>query len=100
MAAVLQTPTFPEAILQREKIRSIAALKEAETKPESIASKAFNQAVFGAHPYGTQTAVSDVEKFTATIYLIFIAAITPPMVPLWQSWVTLLMPKPKRLRNV
>jgi zinc protease len=62
MAAVLQTPTFPEAILQREKNRSIAALKEAETKPESIASKAFNQAVFGAHPYGAHTEVTDVES--------------------------------------
>lgn len=62
MAAVLQTPTFPEAILQREKIRSIAALKEAETKPESIASTAFNQAVFGVHPYGAHTEVSDIEK--------------------------------------
>jgi zinc protease len=62
MAAVLQTPTFPEAILQREKIRSIAALKEAETKPESIASKAFNQAVFGAHPYGAHAEVADVES--------------------------------------
>jgi zinc protease len=62
MAAVLQTPTFPEAILQREKNRSIAALKEAETKPESIASKAFNQAVFGAHPYGAHPEVTDVEN--------------------------------------
>jgi len=62
MAAVLQTPTFPEAILQREKNRSIAALKEAETKPESIASKAFNQAVFGAHPYGAHAEVADVES--------------------------------------
>ena len=62
MVAVLQTPIFSDTILQREKVRSIAALKEAETKPESIASKAFNQAVFGTHPYGAHAEVSDIEK--------------------------------------
>jgi zinc protease len=51
MARVLQRPVFPEAILAREKTRLIAALKEAETKPESISNKAFQKAVFGAHPY-------------------------------------------------
>jgi zinc protease len=51
MARVLQHPEFPEAILAREKVRLIAALKEAETKPESIAAKAFQKAVFGTHPY-------------------------------------------------
>lgn len=64
MARVLQRPLFPEAILAREKIRLIAALKEAETKPESIASKAFSRAVFGAHPYGMPPSgdISTVEK--------------------------------------
>lgn len=51
MARVLQHPLFPEAILAREKTRLIAELKEAETKPEFIASKAFNKAVYGSHPY-------------------------------------------------
>ncbi|HUW76969.1 MAG TPA: pitrilysin family protein [Gallionella sp.] len=51
MARVLQHPAFPEAILAREKVRLIAALKEAETMPESIAGKAFQKAVFGTHPY-------------------------------------------------
>jgi zinc protease len=51
MARVLQHPEFPEAILSREKARLVAALKEAETMPESIAEKAFQKAVFGTHPY-------------------------------------------------
>lgn len=51
MARVLQHPVFPEAILVREKTRLIADLKEAETRPEYIASRAFEKAVFGAHPY-------------------------------------------------
>lgn len=52
MARVLQQPLFPEEVLTREKTRLIASLKEAETKPESIAGKAFDKAVFGTHPYG------------------------------------------------
>jgi len=64
MARVLQHPLFPEAVLAREKSRLIASLKEAETKPESIADKAFNKAVFGTHPYGFKSSgeVDTVEK--------------------------------------
>ncbi len=62
LARMLQHPLFPDAILAREKTRLIATLKEAETKPESIAAKAFGKAVFGAHPYGWTAEVADVEK--------------------------------------
>lgn len=62
MARVLQRPLFPENVLAREKTRLIAGLKEAETKPESIAEKAFGKAVFGTHPYGLSSEVSSVEK--------------------------------------
>ena len=64
MARVLQHPLFPDAILAREKVRLIAALKEDETKPESIAEKAFHKAVFGTHPYALLGSgdVASVEK--------------------------------------
>lgn len=62
LARVLQHPVFPEAVLAREKTRMIAALKEAATKPESIAAKTFGKAVFGTHPYGLSPEVADVEK--------------------------------------
>lgn len=62
LARVLQHPVFPETVLAREKTRMIAALKEAATKPESIAAKAFGKAVFGTHPYGLSPEVADVEK--------------------------------------
>jgi zinc protease len=67
MARVLQHPLFPEAILARERVRVIAALKEAMTKPESIADKAFQKAVFGAHPYALPVSgeIESVEKITA-----------------------------------
>lgn len=78
ISAILQHPLFPQDVLQREKIRLIAALKEAETKPESIAAKAFGKAVFGEHPYGLQPSGevdsieklqrSDLQSFYATHY--------------------------------
>lgn len=66
MARVLQHPVFPEAILVREKARLIAALKEAQTRPESIADKAFHKALYGAHPYALPAAgeIASVEKLT------------------------------------
>jgi len=64
MARVLQTPVFPEDVLSREKARKIAALKEAETKPGSIADKAFRKAIYGDHPYGLMSEVESVEKIS------------------------------------
>ncbi|OIR05579.1 peptidase M16 inactive domain protein [mine drainage metagenome] len=62
LARCLQQPLFPDAILQREKARLIASLKESETQPESIADKAFAKAVFGVHPYGWRTETADIDK--------------------------------------
>jgi zinc protease len=68
MAQVLQHPVFPDAILAREKTRLLSALKEAETKPEAIADKAFQKAVFGDHPYALPVAgdIPGVEQITTT----------------------------------
>jgi len=67
MASVLQQPLFQEAVLEREKARVMASLKEAETQPASIADKAFQKAVFGTHPYALQVSgeVVSVEKISA-----------------------------------
>ncbi|HEU0186714.1 MAG TPA: pitrilysin family protein [Gallionellaceae bacterium] len=64
MARVLQRPLFPDTVLAREKARLIAAIKEADTKPESIAGKAFMKDVYGAHPYGLPASgeIDTVEK--------------------------------------
>jgi zinc protease len=66
MSRVLQRPLFPEAVLVREKARILAALREAETKPESIADKAFQKAVYGVHPYSLVATgeIATVEKIT------------------------------------
>ena len=50
--AVLQRPVFPGAVLEREKVRVADAIKESNTKPETIASVNFFRMVFPNHPYG------------------------------------------------
>ncbi len=45
-------PAFPADVWQRERERIGAALREANTKPATIAGRAFSQAVYGSHPYG------------------------------------------------
>ena len=52
LARVLQRPEFPAAVLEREKARVIAAIKESDTKPETILGRTFNALVYGSHPYG------------------------------------------------
>lgn len=49
---ILHKPDFPQAVLDREKTRIVAGLKEAATQPESISNKAFMQALYPNHPYG------------------------------------------------
>ncbi len=45
-------PVFPAAVWEREKARLSASIREANTKPATLAGKAFAAAVYGEHPYG------------------------------------------------
>lgn len=51
-ARVIATPTFPQAIVAREKDRVIHSIRESLTKPEVIAQRAFGEALYRDHPYG------------------------------------------------
>lgn len=62
MRAVLSAPTFPEEVLAREKTRTIEALKDAATRPDSIAAKRFAAALYPDHPYGRQATPESVAK--------------------------------------
>ncbi len=55
LARILQRPEFPAAVLEREKTRIIGAIREADTKPEVIASMTFNALTYGDHPYGLRS---------------------------------------------
>lgn len=53
-ARQVATPSWPEAVWQRDRERWAAALKEADTRPGTVVSKAFRKDVYGSHPYGYQ----------------------------------------------
>jgi len=51
MARVLNTPVFPAAVVERERLRYASALKEADLTPGTRANREFYRLVFGKHPY-------------------------------------------------
>jgi zinc protease len=53
-ARQLAEPAFDAAVWQRERARLAAALREANTRPGTVAAHAFNAAVYGSHPYGQE----------------------------------------------
>ncbi len=61
-AEMLQAPAFPEAAYAREKARLIDVVKEDETKPDAIASKAFYRLLYGAHPYALAPVAETVQR--------------------------------------
>jgi zinc protease len=48
---MLLAPTFPEDGFKRERARSLIGLQKALQSPGEVASRAFYQALYGAHPY-------------------------------------------------
>jgi zinc protease len=66
LTRLLTQPAFPANVLEREKVRLIGALKEADTKPDTIAARTFARMVFREHPYGLRSSgeVATVSKIT------------------------------------
>jgi zinc protease len=63
-ARALAEPAFPEPVLEREKARLVSALKEADTRPDTIAAVTFSRMIYRDHPYGLRTSgeVDTVQK--------------------------------------
>lgn len=53
-ARQLGEPSYPEALWLRDRPKMLAALKQADTRPATLAGRAFSQAVYGSHPYGQE----------------------------------------------
>lgn len=52
MTQALTSPTFDQTILERNKARLLVGLQQQKQDPGSLASLAFDEALYGAHPYG------------------------------------------------
>ena len=61
---ILRNPAFPQDVLEREKVRLAGALKEADTKPDTIAAVNFYRLLYGGHPYALRSSgeVETVER--------------------------------------
>lgn len=76
LRAVIAEPRFDADVFERERARTVAALRESLTRPETIASRAFWSALYGEHPYGRQPtaeslgriALDDLRDFHAAHY--------------------------------
>jgi zinc protease len=64
-ARQLGEPAFDPAVWQRQRQRIDAALREADTRPGTVAGKAFESAVYGSHPYGRQTTPATLARIEA-----------------------------------
>ncbi len=49
---MMAEPSFPAAVLEREKQRLAQSLREASIRPETIVQRAFGQLLYPQHPYG------------------------------------------------
>jgi zinc protease len=63
-ARELGEPSFPDDVWTRERARMSAAIQEADTRPPTVASKAFARAVYSGHPYGYDTTVESLSHIT------------------------------------
>lgn len=53
-ARQLGQPAFPPEVWARERSRLSASLREANTRPATVAARRFAKAVYGDHPYGQE----------------------------------------------
>jgi len=64
LARTLAQPSFPADLFARDQARTIADVKESQTKAEDIAAKAFWAALYGEHPYARQESEASVAGIT------------------------------------
>jgi len=67
-------PAFPDAVWQRDKQKSIAAIKESDTRPGTLARRAYSQAVYGGHPYGHEFTEAGIANISTADMRAFYAA--------------------------
>jgi zinc protease len=71
-------PAWPNAIWLRERERINASIKEANTRPATLAGRAFNQAVYGSHPYGFETTEANLAAISVTdMQAVYTALVLP-----------------------
>ena len=77
-ARQLGEPSFPAQVWQRDRQRMIASIKEANTRPATLAGRAFAAAVYGGHPYGNDVTEGSLNNISiADMQALYARAIRP-----------------------
>lgn len=63
-ARQLGQPVFPADVWRRERERLVASIRESNTRPATIAARAFSTAVYGQHPYGFEMTEASLAPIT------------------------------------
>jgi zinc protease len=65
-ARQLGQPSYAPEVLARERARIQASLREANTRPATQASRAFERAVYGDHPYGYELTEATLDRISTS----------------------------------
>lgn len=77
-ARQLGEPAFPDDVWQRNRQRLDASLKEALTRPGTVAGRAFAAAVYGSHPYGYEMTQASLARISvADMKTLYASLIVP-----------------------
>jgi len=71
LALILAHPRFPQAVLDRERARAIAGLREALTQPDTVLEQQMTRLAYGDHPYGAITTEADLKGLTRQMLVDF-----------------------------
>ncbi len=63
-ARQMALPAFDAALWARDRERWAASIREANTRPGTVAARAFGKAVYGSHPYGFETTEQTLAAIT------------------------------------
>jgi zinc protease len=61
-ARQMAQPAFPADVWQRERDALQASVRESNTRPATLAGRAFSQAVYGDHPYGYEMSEASLAR--------------------------------------
>ena len=71
-------PAFPQNVWERNRQRMIASIKEANTRPATLAGRAFANAVYSGHPYGNEVTEKSLANISVEDMKALYASATQP----------------------
>jgi zinc protease len=74
LGRLLAQPSYPVDLLERDKARVAASIRESLTRPEVIAQRTFSRTAYGEHPYGREETVESIESISREDLAAFHAA--------------------------